>query len=363
MLTMTVTDPVVRSGPAPRVTALTLAMFALACTGCGSLTSRRGPARAASPPAASVPAGAVDPEATNFPYPYPVHFLALHSQSQALRMAYLDVASSTPNGRNVLLLHGKNFSAAAWASTIAALTEQGFRVIAPDQIGFGKSSKPRNYQFSFALLAHHTHALLASLGVEHAVVVGHSMGGMLATRYALAYPQATEKLVLVNPIGLEDYSALVPYRTVDEWYADELKQTADSIRDYQRKSYYDGAWQPAYEALIQLQVGWTQHPEYPRVAWNSAQLYDMIFTQPVVHDFARVRVPTRLIIGTRDKTALGRPFAPPEIAAGMGNYEQLGKRTRDAIPGAQLVELPGVGHIPQVEAFEAYRNALLEFLK
>jgi pimeloyl-ACP methyl ester carboxylesterase len=319
------------------------------------------------PPASAAPAqiarDAVDPEATNFPYPYPVSFFELNSQNQHLRMAYLDVAPAQPNGRAVVLLHGKNFNASSWRTTIALLTERGFRVIAPDQIGFGKSSKPIAYQYSFAALAQHTRALLASLGLDRTLVVGHSMGGMLATRYALSYPEHVERLVLVNPIGLEDYSRLVPYRAVDAWYADEMKQTPDTIRDYQRKAYYAGNWSPEYEALAQQQMGMTRHPDYARVAWSSALLYDMIFTQPIVHEFPTLHVPTGLIIGTRDKTALGKNFATPEVAATMGDYTQLGKHARDAIPGATLIEIEGVGHIPQVEAFDQYRDALLSLLQ
>jgi pimeloyl-ACP methyl ester carboxylesterase len=272
-------------------------------------------------------------------------------------------ASGTSNGRCVVLLHGKNFTAANWQSTIDLLTKQGYRVIAPDQIGFGKSSKPGTYQYSFAQLARNTRELLESLQLPRCSIVGHSMGGMLAARFALQYPAATERLILINPIGLEDYAAFVPYRTVDEWFADELKQTPESIREYQRTSYYSGSWKPEYEAQIQQLAGYTLHSDYARVAWVSALTYDMIFTQPVIQDFSRIRVPTRLIIGTRDRTALGRKFALPQTAASMGNYALLGKQARDLVPGAQLIELPGIGHVPQVEAFPQYRNALLKFLR
>jgi pimeloyl-ACP methyl ester carboxylesterase len=319
---------------------------------------------AASPAAAaSAPEEAYDPDASSFEYPYPVRFFELDSQRQKLRMAYLDVAPEKPNGRTVVLLHGKNFHAGTWATTIASLRRAGFRVVAPDQIGFGKSTKPERYQFSFVQLAANTRALLASLGVERSVVVGHSMGGMLAVRYALAYPAATERLVLVNPIGLEDYAAMIPPRTVDDWYRQELAQSPEKVREYQRTSYYDGAWKPAYEEHTRLLAGWTRHPDYPRVAWDSALTTDMILSQPIVHDLPRVRVPTRLIIGTRDRTALGRPLAPPELQKSMGDYTALGKRARDRIPGAELVELPGVGHVPQVEAFPAFEKALLELLR
>lgn len=296
-------------------------------------------------------------------YPFPVRHFELRTQQQALRMAYMDVKPASPNGRSVLLLHGKNFSGAYWASTVRLLTERGFRVVVPDQIGFGKSSKPERYQFSFQALAQNTRALLANLGVERTVVVGHSMGGMLATRFALTFPEVTEKLLLVAPIGLEDWKRKVPPRSVDAWYAAELEATPESIRAYQRKSYYDGEWKPEYEQLIALSAGMTQHPDYPKVAWCSALLYDMIFTQPVLYEFGDLRVPTLLLVGLRDRTAVGSAWAPPEVAATLGDYTVLGKRARDAIPNAELVELEGVGHMPQVQAFERYSAALLAFLR
>jgi pimeloyl-ACP methyl ester carboxylesterase len=105
-------------------------------------------------------------------------------------------------------------------------------VIAPDQIGFCKSTKPAHYQYSFQQLAANTHAFLASIGINRTTVIGHSTGGMLAIRYGLMYPADVEQLVLVDPIGLEDKG--VPWQSVDAWYQQELKTTADSIRDYER---------------------------------------------------------------------------------------------------------------------------------
>ncbi|HWA70765.1 MAG TPA: alpha/beta hydrolase [Polyangiaceae bacterium] len=303
-----------------------------------------------------------DAELSGSSYPFPVSYFEFTSQRQPLRMAYLDVAAEKPNGRTVLLLHGKNFSAAYWEPTIRLLTSHGFRVIAPDQIGFGKSSKPQSYQFSFQALAENTRALLDRAGVARVAVVGHSMGGMLATRFALQFASRTEKLALVSPIGLEDWRRFVAPRSVDEWYASELKATPDSIRAYQTKAYYGGQWKPEYEPLIAFAAGWTQHPDYPKVAWCSALTYDMIFNQPVLYEFPDVRVPALLIVGLRDRTALGKDWATPDVAAKLGDYTLLGKRAAAAIPNAKLVEFDGTGHLPQVEAFDRYSAALLNFL-
>jgi pimeloyl-ACP methyl ester carboxylesterase len=311
-----------------------------------------------------VPEAAIDPEATNFPYPFPVRFFPVTVERQPVRMAFMDVAPTVRlNDRTVVLLHGKNFSGAYWEPTIRVLAAEGFRVVVPDQVGFGKSSKPATFQFSFQVLADMTRALLDSLRIDRFTIVGHSMGGMLAIRFALMFPERVERLVLVNPIGLEDWKTVVPYRSIDKAYAEELRATPETIRDYQRSSYYGGRWEPEYEKLIALQAGWTRHPEYARVAWCAALTTDMVFTQPVVYEFSRVGVPTLLIIGQRDRTAVGRTWAPKEVAAQLGDYPTLGRKAAAAIPGAKLVEIEGVGHLPQVEAFEQYRRSLLDFIR
>ena len=306
---------------------------------------------------------ALDPELTNYAYPFPVRRFEFRSQNQQLQMTYMDVPSARPNGRTVLLLHGKNFTAAYWERTIRVLNERGFRVIAPDQIGFGKSSKPEHYQFSFHALASATRALLQSAELQKVSVVGHSMGGMLAVRFALMYPESTEALILVNPIGLEDVKTVTSYRNLDELYADELAATPESLREYQRTSYFGGNWQPEYERGLQVPLGWLRHPEYRRVAWCAALTTDMIFTQPVVYEFPNLRMRTLLVIGQRDRTAVGKRWAPPALREQLGNYPQLGERARQQIPGAELVKIPNAGHLPQVEAFDAYRAALVGFLE
>lgn len=310
----------------------------------------------------AAPDAGLDPELTNFEYPRPVQFFPLKSQQQEMRMAYLRVVPTNPNGRTVLLLHGKNFSAASWEPTIRALVREGFEVLAPDQIGFGKSSKPESYQFSFHALADNTRSLLDSLGVGRVAVVGHSMGGMLAVRFALMYPDRVESLALVNPIGLEDWKTKVPYKPVGEHYGDELKKKPEGLRTYQRENYFFGEWKPEYEELIRIPSGWIRHRDYPRVAWNAALTTDMIFTQPVLYEFPLLKPRTLLLIGTRDRTAIGKGWAPPEAARTLGLYSELGRKAAKAIPRAKLVELPESGHLPQVDDFGAYLKALVQFL-
>ncbi|GAB2991577.1 alpha/beta hydrolase [Cyclobacterium sediminis] len=305
----------------------------------------------------------LDIELSNYQYPYAVSYLPLNIQEQDLKMAYMDVKPDQYNGKNIVLFHGKNFNGAYWETTIEALTKEGFRVIVPDQIGFGKSSKPANFHYTFQQLARNTKAILDALQIEKSAILGHSMGGMLATRFTLMYPNFTEKLILENPIGLEDWKLKVPYKPVEWWYQNELKKNYEGIKKYQLTNYYDNKWKAEYDQWVNLLAGWTLNSSYETIAWNSALTYDMIFTQPVVYEFKNISAPTLLIIGTRDRTALGKNLVSEKVSKTMGLYDELGKITKNRIPNAELEELSDVGHLPHIERFEGFITPLINFLK
>ena len=297
-----------------------------------------------------------------YEYPFPVKIVPLKLEGQSLRMAYMDVPASTKaNGRTVVLLHGKNFFGAYWRETIRTLAAAGFRVVVPDQLGFGKSDKA-DIHYSFHQLARNTKRLLDTLGVPKAVIVGHSMGGMLATRFALLYPEMTEKLVLENPIGLEDYRVGVPFQSVDQAEAGELKSTEASIRKY-HATYYPNGYPTAHDQWLLPLPAQTCSADFPKVARANALTFDMIYQQPVCYEFTRITVPTLLIIGQADRTVVGKGLIKnPKTLARMGQYPVLGRCTAAQIKGAKLVEIPNVGHIPHLEAPAQFDKALLGFL-
>jgi len=305
----------------------------------------------------------LDAVLSNYQYPYEVHFIDLQSQENNLKMAYMDVHPQNSNGKTIMLLHGKNFNGAYWERTAKDLSDKGFRVIIPDQIGFGKSSKPHNYQFSFSQLAENTKAILDQLKIDKTIVLGHSMGGMVAVRFTLLYPDRVQKLILENPIGLEDYKTFASYQTIDQAYQSELKNTADTYKNYQMKFYYDNKWREEYQPWLDLISGWTLHKDYPQVAWDAALTSDMIYNQPVCYEFKNIKVPTLLIIGTRDRTAIGKDRAPKELQPKMGQYQELGKKTQKEIPGSKLVEIENVGHLPHIEVYSNFFDALYNFVK
>ncbi|MCQ9638531.1 alpha/beta hydrolase [Chryseobacterium sp. WG14] len=305
----------------------------------------------------------LDAVLSEYKYPYNVHFLNLKSQHNDLKMAYMDVKPQNSNGKAIMLLHGKNFNGAYWEQTAKDLSAKGFRVIIPDQIGFGKSSKPQSYQFSFSQLAENTKAILDELKLDKVIVLGHSMGGMVATRFTLLYPEKVQKLILENPIGLEDYKTFTGYQTIDQAYQAELKNTAETYKNYQLKFYYDNKWKDEYQPWLDLIAGWTLHKDYPQVAWDAALTTDMIYNQPVCYEFKNIKTPTLLIIGTRDRTAIGKDRAPKELQPKMGQYQELGKKTQQEISGSKLVELDNVGHLPHIEVYPKFFEALYDFIQ
>ena len=306
---------------------------------------------------------AYGPQLEGYDYPFPVLHYRFQSQGVAMDMAYMEVKPAQPNGHSVVLLHGKNFCSATWVGSIKALSAAGYRVIAPDQIGWCKSTKPQHYEYTFEQLAANTHDLLKSLGIGKAIVMGHSTGGMLAMRYGLMFPADTERLVLVDPLGLEDWRAKgVPWQSLDAQYQTQLKSTADSIRAYERATYYAGTWKPEYEPWVQMLAGIYRGPGKEIVAWNQAQLSDMIYQQPVFHEFENLKMPVLLIIGDHDNTAPGKQFAPPEIRSQLGNYPVLAEAAVKRFKQGKLIRFADLGHSPQIQDPARFHAALLEAL-
>lgn len=297
----------------------------------------------------------------NVDYAYTVKFLPLSVEGQDLRMAYMDIKPLQPNGSAVMLFHGKNFAGYYWTNVIKALSDGGYRVIVPDQIGFGKSSKAI-INYSFHILAGFNKQLLDSLGIKKAALVGHSMGGMLASRFALLFPENTSQLILTNPIGLEDYKTFVPYASTENLYRTELKTTPESVKKYYKSSYFV-EWKPEYDELVRIAAGVTGSSDFPRAAKVAALTSQMIYEQPVVYEFPQLKVPVLLLIGTQDKTIVGKSRLSDEDQKKYGQYTMLGKQTAAKIPGSNLIEFNNSGHIPHLEIPEEFMKALMANIK
>lgn len=299
----------------------------------------------------------------SYAYPYPVQFLPLKMERQDVRMAYMDVRpAGAGNGQTVVLLHGKNFGGYYWKDFAAALTKAGYRVIMPDQVGWGKSSKPE-VRYSFHTLAANTARLLDTLQVQRAIILGHSTGGMLAARFALSYPERTSHLILEDPIGLEDYRTKVPPQTDDKLYQAELANTdPEKIRAFYAR-YFAQPRPEVYGPLAEVQIRLTMSGEYPRWAKASALAYQMIYEQPVRYEYKLFKPPVLLVVGEQDRTAPLSAYASPEVRKTMGQYVPMAQEAIKDIPHGKLVMLPQCGHIPHIERPNEFLNAVLQFLE
>ncbi|KPZ70248.1 Haloalkane dehalogenase [Shewanella sp. P1-14-1] len=301
-------------------------------------------------------------ELDGFEYPFEVNTFDFNSQNQDLQMRYMDTGNKSAK-KVAVLLHGKNFSGYYWERVAKDLLEKGYRVVIPDQIGFGKSTKPAFYQYSFGQLALNTKLILDHLGVEEITLVGHSMGGMLATTFAVNYPTLVKKLILINPIGLEDYGQYAQFKDVNFFYKRELAKTLDKARNYQKKNYYDGKWSSEYEQLLVPLKGMLAGADWEAVAWNNALTYGPIFSENIVDRLSQVTSQTFLIIGTRDTTGPGRGWLKDGVTKTLGEYKALGKQANDLVKGSVLFELEGLGHMPQYEDYDVFIKAFNKALE
>jgi pimeloyl-ACP methyl ester carboxylesterase len=282
-------------------------------------------------------------------YPHPVKTLPLTLYGQDVRMAYMDVPpAGAANGRQIVLLHGMNFGGFYFGGLIEALRVEGFRVIVPDQIGFGRSSKPV-IPYNFHDMAANTRKLIESLGVTKPVIFGHSMGGMLGARFTASYPDAVERAVLCNPIGLVDVRWKSPWPSAEEAYKATMAQSRDQLyKGFQETTqrYFPNAWKPEYEKFVRIMYAPTLSADWPRLAMVRAIYRQMPYLDPVVYDWSHIQARTLVIGGDKDGE----------------NFPALAKHIADTIPRGELVLIPDVGHVPHIQVPDVFQRELLKFL-
>ena len=313
------------------------------------------------------PAQAADPREPygigleGFAYPYPVNLLPLVNDGEQLRMAYMDIAPVQPNDRVVLLLHGRNFPSSYWAPVVKTLTEAGYRVVVPDQIGFGKSSKPSG-ELHFDNLARNTMTLLDHLGIAKADIVAHSLGGMLGVRIARAYPDRVNHLILAAPIGLEDYRMYVPPTPTDKILENEDKLTAEGYRKQLENNYSPKIPAEAITPFIDARFNIKGSAEYPRWLRAFVSSGQMIYREPVVHEIPLLTEPTLFIMGADDHNAPGKPNAPEALRPKMGQNAELAKALAGAMTHGSAEIIANAGHLVFLDAPDKFNALMLAFL-
>lgn len=286
---------------------------------------------------------------SNVPYPHPVRYMNVRLMGRDHRMAYMDVApTDEANGRTAVLFHGMNFFAAAFAPTISALADAGFRVIAVDRLGYGRSSKPLIH-YNLHIPARNTKALLDELGLGRVAIVGHSMGGMVATRFASTYPDVTSHVVMVNQIGLTDSRPGRQWTDPEDAYRSVLEGTTYRSVLAGHRRYYPNGWRDEYLPWVMYQYGLTLGGDWPRMARVRASQRRILFEDPVVHEWQYIGTKALVIGGSEDRLVRDYPAAARNVAEQLQN--------------AELVLFPGAGHSPHFEIPDEFHAELIRFLR
>ena len=268
-------------------------------------------------------------------------------------------------GEPVLLVHGTGAWSEIWRETLQALSKSGYRVIAMDVPPFGYSDKPVGMaEYSRQKQARRILGLLDSLGIKHAIFVGHSVGARPTLEAALERPGMVDRLVLVDPaLGFQADRAAAPHFEQDapSWLTrvifgipplrNAILETYGT-NPLSTKRLFSG-FVSRKEAVTEARVSMLQQPL--AVQGTSQGYGDWLGYLLTAQDdslgsdfgnFRRLTMPVSLIWGEQDEvTPLWQ-----------------GEALQQLIPQARLDVMPGVGHIPYIEDPERFDQLLLQDL-
>lgn len=251
-------------------------------------------------------------------------------------MHVVDVGTGVP----LVMLHAFPLDSRMWDGVRDQLTRR-FRVIMPDQRGFGRSPLPPGDDPSVDVLADDVVAVLDELGLQRVVLGGCSMGGYVAMAVLRKAAERVERLVLVDTRpDADDFDRragrLATATRVEEegtaWLPDTLLPGLLAAGMPERRADLVGA----VRAMIVAQPA-------EGVAWALRAMAERPDSHDVLHAFDR---PALVVVGERDA------LSPPQIA----------RQLTELLPAAELVEIPGAGHLTPVEAPDEVATAILNWL-
>jgi 2-hydroxy-6-oxonona-2,4-dienedioate hydrolase len=250
------------------------------------------------------------------------------------KIQYLDAGS----GPVVVLLHGLGGNSANWAFNVAALAQK-FRVVVPDQVGFGRSDKPLiNYRV--ATYVDFLDKFLDELKIPRASLVGNSLGGWVAASYALKYPGKVERLVLVDAAG---------FAPPKEFDMSTLSGLNPSTREQTRRLLglvffnkvlfaSDAAVDAALTQRLTAGDGYTIQSLVESIYRNEDALDGKL---------SAVKQPVLILWGRDD---------------GLTPLAREGEHFKRELPSAQFVVFDNCGHVPMVERATEFNAAVVKFL-
>lgn len=249
------------------------------------------------------------------------------------KIHYLEAGS----GPAVILLHGLGGDALNWAATIGPLSQK-YRVIVPDQIGFGKSDKPL-MSYRVGTYVDFLEGFYRELKLERASLVGNSLGGWIAAAFALAHPQKVDKLVLVDSAGYslpKDFDPRI-MRGLNASTREGIKQMLPFVFYNRQLFANDAVAEMLFARKVMVGDGYTIE-----------KIIESIIRGEDVLDgrLSQLKHPTLIVWGRQD----------------MLTPLWLGERLKKEIPNSELLIIEECGHVPQIEKPAEFNSALINFL-
>jgi len=280
-------------------------------------------------------------------YPYPVKKAVL---SDDITLAYVDEGAGD---QTIIFVHGLGSYLPAWEKNIDGL-KQNYRCIAIDLPGYGKSSKAI-HSGTMEFYADVIKSFMEKLGLQKAVIAGHSMGGQIAMVMALKYPDYVDKLVLVSPAGIETFT-----EGQKEWFRNVMtvagvkNTSSQQIRANLTANFYnlpDDA-----EFMITDRIAMRDAENFDNYCYTVVQSVKGMVDQPVYDFLPEIKQKTLILFGENDNL-IPNPYLNPGFTA------DIGKSATDRIPDSKLIVVPSCGHFVQFEKSDVFNNAVKDFLK
>lgn len=269
-------------------------------------------------------------------------------------VAYVEL---NPTGeRTLLFLHGLGSYLKFWRYQLDAAAAQGYRVLAFDQLGYGKSDKPAEFPYSMDAMAEVVDEFMEKTGTPSAVLVGNSMGGEVSMATALQFPQRVEAMVLVSPAGFEKFS-----RREKEWFVHAFSAAfVKSATEYGVWGSVRGAnfsrWQKDYEWLIEERVRLVKAKQFDPYAYAQVRSVDGLAHNDFVRDsLGKIETPTLIVFGQEDR------LIPNAYLHGGWARTEMSWGAKQ-IKGSQLVGLDHCGHLLQMDCHDELNPKMFEFI-
>jgi pimeloyl-ACP methyl ester carboxylesterase len=269
------------------------------------------------------------------------------TQVAGVRVHYLEAGKG--NAPAVVLVHGFAASNFVWHDALVPLAGEGFRVVAPDLVGFGFSDKPRDGEYTIEGQARAVVGLMDALGIQSAALVGSSYGGAVAAVCALDYPERVRGLVLVGAVSNNEIkrwlvARLGSLRGVGEVFAPFVLDARHrrKRRRLRAQSAHDG--RDYDEVRVRAQLRPLKAANTQRAILRTLRRWD---ASRVEREAAQIAQPTLLVWGEDDRDVPLRH----------------GERLQTLIPGARLHVFDKCAHLPQEERPAEFVRLVADFCR